>query len=229
MGTIDGTDWTGVTIDGDSVQEITVDGDVVWTASLVDSFEGETIGTDPSGWTTAGGEVTDAVGASDGTKAYANNTAVSSGSAFLETSGLGGRQPDQITYAYRETSGSGGHNYVARNTSGNTLFRIGTANPQVIVDHAAEATIMESAPSPNYGAWRRFTLTFDWANGTFDATWDDVGGSTASVTETGLSMMATADGISSVAAGDYPFTDGGTSVTGDEWCDEVWGVSPGGN
>ena len=192
---IDGTDITGATIDGTDVQEITVDGDVVFSAggdTKIDSFETYNTGSaPPNPWIDTGesdpnvrvtstpfGSQTVRFDTDPGNDKKVLFTSVSSSDAF---------QVDKIQFAYNEQSSSmTGVFLYAEDANGNLLLSIGTDNPAWEIFDDNGTTILNTSPSPQYGAWRKVEVTFDWPSGEFDVLWEDITGSSANETFTGV-------------------------------------------
>jgi hypothetical protein len=193
-----------------------------------DSFENyATDGTAPPNWNVVDGEVTTA-SSSAGSQAFSNNKSEGTdGVAVIDSGDPSGQAPDSITFAYWEASASGGLAYWIENGSGNDILAVGSTNPSAQYrDGNGEGTI-EGSPTPDYEAFRRFTITFDWANDQFDLLWEDIGGSTADATASNLPFMNSASGIHHVYAGAYDFgagSGGDPNGGGDERFDEMWGV-----
>lgn len=115
MGTIDGTDWSGVTIDGQEVQEITMDGTVVWSAdrSLFAEADSYTLDTTPR--TPTIDESTGAIG----NLIHDNSGGGNNGVAFNFNGGT--TRTFNFTYN-QETRGSGGSTQNDRHWSLFALF-----------------------------------------------------------------------------------------------------------
>jgi len=181
----------------------------------------------PSGWNPATGKsIDDSTTTPFGSVSLYSNTDVSG--AALEATGLS-HAPSQITFAYRETSTQGGHQYYIENGSGQVICHFGTGNPEVGVESGSGAYCLESLPNPDYGAFRRFTVTFDWPNDQFDILWEDIEGSTGDRSRAGLSFLNSSSEIGYVAVGNNSlrasdFCSANPGNWSDGWVDELYGV-----
>jgi hypothetical protein len=108
--------------------------------------------------------------------------------------------PSELQMVYQEDSDIRGISVQWYGSNGDELCSVGSANPQASV-YNGSGTTLESDPSPNYGEWRRFTITPDFANGTFDVLWEDLTGSTADATASGLSFNESPTDVAKVTIG----------------------------
>jgi hypothetical protein len=135
--------------------------------------------------------------------------------------------PDRIFWDMRETSDSAGAGVFVLNENGNEILNGGTSNPAWGFNSGDGSTCIESSPSPSYGAFRRFTIDFDWANDQFDLTWEDIQGSSGTQSYTGESFKNSSTGIGRISWGDTRddiFCGGDPARIGDTWVDRIWGV-----
>lgn len=223
------SDWNNVSTERFVVSR----GSFVELSEGIDSFEDRSAGGSiPSEWQhlNTDADITD-ITASDGALAIDNDLAHSSGDrdsysdAAIKADGIGGEQPDKITFAYYEFSSSGGLAFVVTDGNQNRILQCGSSNPGVGYN---ETGTLVNSPSPEYGEWRRFTIDFDWGAGTYDLLWEDLSGSTANQTVTGVSFMSSASQIDEVYLMSVDGIDwaGGSNATlgGEEYVDEVYGV-----
>jgi hypothetical protein len=205
-----------VNIKGGSGEIVTIDGFEDYVTDLI-----------PGNWTVEDGHVTDQRSAT-GLKSYDNNKEASLGNYVIYNTGLGGEKPNSIEFSYRETSASSGIAYYVKDTNGNTIVSVGTTNPEWVVEDSSGSTILESSPSSLYGEWRKVTIDIDWSNEQFDVTWEDLTGSTNTQSQNNSDFINTGGGgIDDVGAGSYDFPGIGNDANskGDEWVDDMWGVS----
>lgn len=204
---------------------------VVSMAPGNDSFEDLADGNAvPAAWNPVSAAIDSGRGGSEGSLSVDNNDGPSGGTAkedyaFASTV-PGGVAPATITFAYYETSSSGGIGFeVWDSADSNIILRVGSANPEVGYNDTGDII---SSPSPEYGEWRRFTITFDWANDQYDILWEDVTGSTSDQTVSGAPFMNSASGIGASyigAAGNVSWSGAGNAgANGNEWIDEAYGV-----
>lgn len=98
-----------------------------------------------------------------------------------------GVQPDVFSFVYWETQNISGFGIHLYDSSGNEICVIGSNNPE---PHVKGANTDEDGASPgDYNSWRRFTITFDWANNQFDVLWEDVTGDAADQTWSNLDFI----------------------------------------
>lgn len=186
-----------------------------------DSFESDTVGNSPSQWDDQNAEVVNSY-ASDGSQSCRNYFQPAFGNYAIRRTGLAA-SPADVVISYRETSNSGGFTYKLLNGSGNAIFKVGSGNPQVEVVSGNGGDELISQPSPNYEEWRRFSLTLDWANNSFDVTWSDLTGNENDITRTSKPFINNSSSVSEAWIGteDLPNTNG--EMRGYEWIDNVWG------
>jgi len=107
-----------------------------------------------------------------------------------------------VQVAYYETSSPSGGAIRWLDSSGEALCAVGSGNPEAQVVHSnGSATVLDSSPTPEYEAWRRFTITPDFANGTFDVLWEDIDGTSSDSSETGLSFVGNASDVAEIQFG----------------------------
>lgn len=111
------------------------------------------------------------------------------------------KTPNTLEVAYYETSSAFGGAIRWLSSNGDELAVVGTGNPQVMVRSSSGVNTLTSSPSPNYSAWRRFTLTLDFANGTFDVLWEDLDGSSADKSLSGLSFIDNPSDVAEIQFG----------------------------
>jgi len=110
--------------------------------------------------------------------------------------------PDTVQVTYYETTSPSGGAIRWLDSSGEELCAVGSGNPGAQVVHGGgNGTVLASSPSPNYEAWRRFTVTPDFANGTFDVLWEDIDGTSPDATETGLSFVGNPSDVAEIQFG----------------------------
>lgn len=111
--------------------------------------------------------------------------------------------PDTVQVTYYETSSPTGGAIRWLDSSGEELCAVGSGNPQaqVVFGSGGSTEVLASSPTPNYGAWRRFTITPDFAAGTFDVLWEDIDGSTADSTATGLAFVGNPSDVGEIQFG----------------------------
>jgi len=115
---------------------------------------------------------------------------------------FGGSDPTTFQVTYYETSSPSGGAIRWLDSAGEELCTVGSANPEVqVVYDNGSVTTLESSPSPNYKAWRRFTVTPDFAAGTFDVVWKDIDGSTGDRTATGLGFVDNPSDVAEIQFG----------------------------
>lgn len=84
----------------------------------------------------------------------------------------GGVQASQFEFYWNETSGSFGGGIRLFNSNGNPEVGLATNNPQWdITDGNGNAQVFAG---DGYDRWVRFTISFDWANGTFSTDFEDL-------------------------------------------------------
>lgn len=195
-------------VSDDSTDGITVTVEEGLTFITYD-FDSDSLGdAGPGPWTSVNG--TNAV--SD-VQAFSGSQSMSlqadsggNGSRFIETSFTAGQYTDTFGFLYYETTNNSQTALEFTSSSGDTLLFVGTNNPQVAVEGGGGYTQLLSSPSPNYGAWREFEVTFDWANTEADITWIDRGGSSSTQSTTVSLKSATTYDLAEVAV-----TQGGDS------------------
>lgn len=196
--------------------------DITW-----DDFDSYASGATSFGpWTVSAGS-----GAIDTTNSYSGDRSVyfdgSVNSGVITVMMYADFEPEQYSSAqwvYRETSSSNGHGFRFLDGNGNTIVKGGTGNPQVEVYTGNGLITMESGPSPNYGEWRRYTVTFDWANQTVDILWEDLTGSTGDRSLSGepfVNTNATALGRSETINDDVDQKHG---TANDAWVEDATGM-----
>ena len=136
-----------------------------------------------------------------------------------------GQYETDIIYNYQETVNSTMYAMTLVSSSDDHLLSVGTNNPQPAIDDGDGSQNLTSSVNPNYDTYRRWTVTIDWSNQTYDATWDDIGGTSTSqsVSNRSLKTASTYD-ISKVA---YSLGGTGTVWGGDDtdtWTDDTAGA-----
>lgn len=193
----------------------------------VDGFEDLSYGDQaPAAWSPDEAVVTDYV-AAEGQVSVRNDASASGEGSPLLGAQIDGATPTQVTWAYYETSRSGGNAYWVENTSGDTILALGTANPQFGYTGGDGGEEMINSPNPEYEEWRLATVTFDWGAETFDVLWEDLTGSSSPIESTGNPFMNSASGIGEVGMGEWRDIGGqGNAVPngGAEWTDNIYGV-----
>lgn len=177
-----------------------------------------------NGWDVNNGSVTSST-ASDGTYSFRNNKNASDGVYILKRSIDSNVDPTPTaTFAYRETSNSRGVLCEFRNGNNDRILELYTLNPQVGFESGNGHSEIKSNPSPDYDNWRRFTITFDWQNETFDLLWEDLTGYTSNVTRSNKPFINSASGIGEtwIGNGRNDESGGNADPTGNEWVDEVF-------
>lgn len=168
-----------------------------------DGFEDYSTGSLPPEWTAiqSGSQVT-AAHASNGSQSLEAGGQADFGqwTTRVERTLSSPLQPAELTMSYYEDQSVRGIAVRFLDSSNEELFSFGTANPQAAV-YNGSGTTLESSPSPNYNAWRRFTATLDFSAGTFDVLWEDLTGSTGDRTATGLSFNDSPQDVSLIQIG----------------------------
>lgn len=195
----------GTTADWDNAQsESNVEhpNDEVFLAMQEDNFDSYTVGnappspwvhqTPPNGLNTR--EVSDARGLSGSQSYYILDTSGGTNvsdeiAVFSYVDGFSAQKYTSFTFSYYETSVNQNTAYRVLDSSGNSVFLVGTNNPQVYYADSSGYNELVASPSPDYGAWRTFTVTLDWTNNEFDVLWEDIGGSTANASASNLTMI----------------------------------------
>lgn len=186
----------------------------------IDSFE-DLSNTDsaPSGWNFSNASVTNNY-ASDGNLSISNG----SGSSTIMQTDVNQTPEQTISFAFRETTSSGGISYWLENESGNTILECGTSNP----DHGFySGNGYTCIGNFSYEEWYRFEITFDWSNDQFDIDHIPVTSSESSSSYTGEPFPNSSSEISKVYLGnrnDVWCSTGGTDPSATEWIDEIYGV-----
>jgi hypothetical protein len=182
-------------------------GTVTTPASLtIDDFESYSTGSVPSPYTAV----------NTNSNAGVVTTSANSGSQSLNIQGPTGLNgfdptitktfsavtPDTIQVTYYETNDPSGGAIRWLDSSGEELCAVGSGNPQVQAVYGNNSyVLMESSPSPDYETWRRFTVTPDFGNGSFDVLWEDIGGSTGDRSQTGLAFVGSPSDVAEIQFG----------------------------
>jgi hypothetical protein len=123
-----------------------------------------------------------------------------------------------------ETSNHGGFAVKYFDSNSDVIVSVGSANPQVAYRTNVASGCLLSNPTPEYNAWRRYELQFDWSAQTLDFVWTDLTGSSGTVSVTDVPFNA--NGIDKVQLGQDGSLNacGGKANNGDEaFYDNVWG------
>jgi hypothetical protein len=200
----------------------------------IEDWTGEGVGSNPgSPWATPTGITTTLkkrstladLGSSDDFVLYVTGDP-GNDTVFLRHDSFPAKQYDQISFEYWEYgSGQTGVLMNFYDSNGNRMGKVGTNNPEVEVWYGdGSGTLLSetvvSSPSPSYEAWRRCTVTFDWANDQFDFTWEDLDGSTPPHSSTGYTLRGSGTSLGEVG---YTSDEGGGSAM-DCYIDNVAGI-----
>jgi len=209
------TDWDNAASESDVFHP----SDVVNLAPEPDGFETYSNGAVPSPWnapTSITVDVTDAQSTQWGSKTCHFLGDPGNDTVVLENTNIPNAAYTEFQFAYWEVgSGQTGVHMNLYDGTGARLCKVGTNNPEVEVwDDADQDGILENnqllaTPSPEYEAWRRMTITIDWANETFDVLWEDITGSTADQSATGYTLAPNNGVIGEVG---YTSDEGGGSA-----------------
>jgi hypothetical protein len=166
--------------------------------------------------------------ASDGTQSLniSGGGSPSSGFSTNITKNFDPRVTSGLRVSYYEGSSVGGGAIRWRSSSGEELCTVGTANPQVQVIFGGGSAEIVNSPSPEYNAFRRFTITPDFSAGTFDVVWEDLDGSSPDAALSGLDFVGAPDDVARVEFGSDSRGPGGMNATGDFFIDEVSSLTP---
>lgn len=172
-----------------------------------------------NGWSDNGAPGVTSNRSSDGNYSYHNDSGDGGANGkddwILRRSG--DEQLGTVTFAYRETSNSGGVVIKVMNGSGQKIVVAGTTNADPRVEHGGGTWGFSRS---GYKDWRRFTITIDWGNETFDVLWEDLTGASSDESTNGKNFINSASTVGEVEVGGYQFSDKSAGL-GDEWVDEV--------
>jgi len=194
-------DYTATVASADDTASQTV---TVGAGPTIDDFESYSTGSLPSDYTAVNNGGPSAVVSS---RAFSGSQSLKAegGTNFGELTPRVERTfsaitPSELQMVYQEDSSVRGISVQWYGSNGDELCSVGSANPAASVYNGA-GTTLESDPSPNYGEWRRITVTPDFAGGTFDVLWEDLTGSTADATASGLSFNGSPTDVARVTVG----------------------------
>jgi len=191
--------------DQDTIQRLVEVTRQTATGPQIDDFESYSIGPVPLAYnavntnSNAGVVTTDA---NSGSQSLNIQGPTSSGFDPTITKTFSATTPDTIQVTYYETSSASGGAIRWLDSSGEELCEVASDNPGVWVTHGGFKNFnVKNSPSPSYGAWRRFTITPDFPNGTFDVLWEDIDGSSSNVSATGLSFVGNPSDVAEIQFG----------------------------
>lgn len=105
-------------------------------------------------------------------------------------------QPDQLTFQYAESSGSNG-NGITLLSGGDRILCVGTSNPDPVYSDGQD--LFETSDiTDNYDNVVTVTITFDWANDQYDATWFDETASSQIGSVSNISWDGSRDGFDEI-------------------------------
>lgn len=180
----------------------------------IDDFESYSTGAVPSPYTAvstnppAGVVTTDANSGSQSLNIQ-GPTATSTFQPTIKKTFSATSSVSELQVAYYEVADSFGGAIRWLSSNGETLCVVGSENPQASVVYGnGSSTRLESSPSPSYNSWRRFTVTPDFASGTFDVLWEDIDGSTGDSSVNGLSFIDNPSDVAEIQFGGEDRTQG---------------------
>jgi len=178
-----------------SLRNVSVGASVI-PDSVVYDFDADSLGeSNPGPWSDVRGDgQVDDSRANSTPNSYYLTSSGGKGSTLAETATFEPNQyEDTFGFAYNETVDNGATVMTFITSSGDPILYVGPDNPQVRAEGATSVTL-EDTPSPEYDTWREFEVSFNWTNTDANITWTDIGGSTATRSQTiGLASAATYD------------------------------------